>query len=70
MSMANSIFFLIRYGQTLEKEYGSGTHAWFLLTQIIILTALGYLLQFPFQAHAMIAAILYVCSRLNPFESV
>ena len=70
MSMANSMFFLLRYGQTLEQEYGSGTHTWFLFTQIVILTLLGFLLSFPFQAQAMIAAILYVCSRLNPMESV
>eukprot|EP01040_Poterioochromonas_malhamensis_P000574 gene574-614_t len=70
MSMANSMYFLIRYGQTLEKEYGSGTHAWFLLLQTIILTALGFLLQFPFQSQAMIAAIVYVSSRLNAMEQI
>ncbi len=70
MSMANSMYFLIRYGQTLEKEYGSGTHAWFLLLQTIILTALGFLLQFPFQSQAMIAAIVYVSSRLNAMEQM
>ena len=36
--------------------------------QTVILTALGYLLGFPFQAQAMIAATLYVSSHLSPMD--
>jgi hypothetical protein len=70
MSMANNMYFLIRYGQTLETTNGTGAHAWFLFVQTIILTALGYLLGFPFQAQAMIAATLYASSHLNPMETM
>jgi type III secretory pathway component EscV len=49
---------------------GTGAHAWFLLVQTALLTALGLLLGFPFQAQAMIAAIIYVCSRVNPLEKM
>lgn len=70
MSMANSIYFLLMYGQMLESSNGTGAHAWFLLVQICILTALGVLLGFPSQAQAMIAAIVYVSSRVNPMEKM
>lgn len=70
MSMANSVFFLLRFGQTLEKENGPGPYAWFLLVQTFFLTILGWLLGFPFQAQAMIAAIIHVCSRINPLEQM
>ena len=68
MSMANSIYFLVRYGQQLETLNGLGAHAWFLLVQTAILTFLGLLLGFPFTAQAMIAATVYVSSHLNPME--
>lgn len=117
MSMANSLYFLLQYGQTLEKNNGicclpafimndrytsrnkflivvvhvtrfvgifimiivtvlfnftSGTaeHSWFLILQTAMLTALGFLLGFPFQSQAMIAAIVYVCSRVSPMEKM
>lgn len=70
MSMANSLFFLLRYGQKLENENGTGPFAWFLMTQTLMLTVLGYLLGFPFQAQAMISAIIYVCSRVNAMEKM
>jgi hypothetical protein len=70
MSLANNIYFLIRYGQTLETTNGTGAHAWFLLVQTVILTLLGYLLGFPFQAQAMIAATLYASAHLNPLETM
>lgn len=47
---------------------GTGAHAWFLLVQTCLLAALGLLLGFPFQAQAMIAAIVYVSSRVSPME--
>lgn len=70
MSMANSLYFLIRYGQTLETTNGTGDHAWFLLVQTFILSCLGLLLGFPSQAQAMIAAAVYVSSRMNPMEKM
>ncbi|KAJ1425298.1 hypothetical protein B484DRAFT_451122, partial [Ochromonadaceae sp. CCMP2298] len=62
MSMANSIYFLLRYGQTLESAHGTGMHAWFLLVQTAMLTLMGMLLGFPLQAQAMIAATIYASS--------
>jgi membrane associated rhomboid family serine protease len=38
MSMANNIYFLIRYGQNLENEFGTGLQAWFLFVQVSCLT--------------------------------
>lgn len=70
MSMANNLYFLISYGQLLEKEFGPGTHAFFLFLQVVSLTLLSTLMQFPFQAQSMISAIVYVCSRLHPMDSV
>jgi hypothetical protein len=70
MSMANSLYFLIRYGQTLETSNGTGDHAWFLLIQTAILSILGLVLGFPSQAQAMIAAAVYVSSRMNPMEKI
>ena len=70
MSMANSLYFLIRYGQNLESVNGTGDHAWFLLVQTTILSLLGLLLGFPLQAQAMIAAAVYVSSRMNPMEKI
>jgi len=70
MSMASNLYFLIRYGQGLETEYGSATYAWFLTLQMVWLTALGMLLNFPYLAQAIIAAIIYVNSRIHPMEKV
>lgn len=70
MSMATSLYFLVRYGQGLENENGTGAHVWFLLVQAVILTILGLLLRFPFQAHAMISATVYTSSHLYPMEKL
>ena len=70
MSMANNLYFLIRYGQSLESINGGGTHAWFLIVQTILLSFLGLLLGFPFQAQAMISAAVYVSSQISPMDKV
>lgn len=70
MSMANSIYFLVRYGQTLENEFGTGVHTWFLLVQVAILSLLGWGIGFPFVAQSMISAAVYVCSHLRPMEKM
>jgi len=38
--------------------------------QTALLTLLGLFLGFPFQAQALIAAIIYVSSRVDPMEKV
>lgn len=70
MSMANNIYFLVRYGQQLERSNGTGVHAWFLLVQTVILSLLGLLLKFPFQANAMISAALYNSCAMAPNERI
>lgn len=66
--MANSLFFLLRFGQTIEQDKGSGPYAWFLIVQTVMLTVLGWLLGFPFLAQSMISSIIYECSRMNAME--
>lgn len=68
LSMANNIYFIVRYGQTIEKEYGSTQFLYFLGVQCAILTSMSLLLGFPFTASSMIAAIIYVCSRIHALE--
>ena len=70
MSMANNLYFLIRYGQSLETTNGTGAHSWFLIVQTLILSAFGLLLGFPFQAQSMISAAVYVSAHLNPMEKM
>jgi hypothetical protein len=68
MSMASSIYFLINYGQSLERESGSTAYAWFMLVQTVILSLFGLVLGFPFQAKAFITSVVYSSSRRNSFE--
>jgi hypothetical protein len=49
---------------------GSGTYAWFLMVQIALLSALATPLGFPFTAQAMIASVVYICSRMHAMEAV
>lgn len=70
MSMANSLYFLVNFGQSLETQNGTGAHAWFLLVQVAILNLLGLLLGFPLLAQSMIAATVYVSSHVNPMERI
>lgn len=70
LAMANSLYFLVRYGQALEKSEGTGYYAWFFLTQTVILSVLGLLLGFPFQAKSFISAIIYCSCHLAPMEQM
>ena len=70
MSMANNAYFLVRYGQTLEEQNGTGTQAWFLLVQTVILSVLGIILGFPFGGQAMVSALVYISSHQNPMEKM
>lgn len=70
MAMANSIYFLIRYGLELEKLNGFTQHAWFLLVQTGLLSIMGLLLQFPYQAKALVASIVYNSCLIDPYEKM
>ncbi|RYY72422.1 hypothetical protein EON63_20880 [archaeon] len=70
MSLAQNIYYLVRYGGMLENLHGAGEYAYFLLTQSVLLTVLALTLGFPFAAQSMVTAIIYTCSRLNPMESM
>jgi hypothetical protein len=70
MQMATSLYFLVRYGQGLESETGTGAHVWFLFVQTLLLAILGLLLRFPIQAQAMISATVYASSHLYPTEKM
>eukprot|EP01031_Cornospumella_fuschlensis_P035897 gene35897-43542_t len=70
MSLAQSIYYLIRYGGMLEGLHGAGEYAFFLAVQSVLLTVLALGLGFPFAAQSMVTAIIYSCSRLNPMESI
>lgn len=68
--MANSIYFMIRYGQTLESEVGSANYLWFLITQTISLSVMGLLLGYRYQARSLLAAVVYACSQLHPTDKM
>ncbi len=70
LSLVNNLYFLLSYGQKLEDSCGSGEFAWFLLTQVALLSLLSTVLGFPFQSHALMAAIVYISSRVTPFEKM
>ena len=70
LSMANNLYFLVRFGQTIEESLGSASYCWFLMLQVIWLAISGLLLGMPYNGQAMIAAIIHVCSRFNPMERV
>lgn len=70
LSLINSLYFLLRYGQVFEATQGSGEYAWFLLVQASILTILGLWLGFPFHGQSMISAIIYLSSREQPMEKM
>lgn len=70
MSMANNLYFLIRFGQSLEVEYGSANYAWFMVLQMIWLSMLGFIFNFPYLSQAILSAIIYVNSRLEPMQKM
>ena len=41
MWWANNLYFLLKFGQALERSTGSDTHAWFLMVQTVLLSSLG-----------------------------
>lgn len=70
MSLANSLYFLLTYGQRLESEYGIAGQIWFMLIEIGLLSVMGLLAGFPFQGQALIAACVYVNCRRAPMSVV
>jgi hypothetical protein len=68
--MANSLWFMIRYGQTLESEVGSANHLWFLIVQTISLSLFGVVLGYKYQARSLLAAVVYASSQLRPTEKM
>lgn len=70
LSLANNVYFLVNYGQLLESVHGTADFAFFLLTQIGMLSIFSLLLQFPFTAQSMIAAIIYCCSRIHAMDTM
>jgi hypothetical protein len=70
ISMANSLYLLARYGQVLEASYGSALFAWYIMTQVVILSLLGYALGFKFLAQPMITSMIYIASRMQPKEKM
>ncbi len=70
MSMANNLYFLIRFGQTLEIEYGSANYAWFIVLQMVWLSLLGLIFNFPYLSQSILSAIIYVNSRLDPMQKM
>ena len=70
LSMANNLYFLVKYGQALEAEHGTATQIWFLMIQVAILSALGVLLRFPFQARSLISATVFASCNANPTQNM
>lgn len=70
MSMANSIYFLIAYGQLLEEEDGAASHLWFMIVESMLLTALGVAFGFPFLSKSFVTAMVYYSTRRHAMDSV
>ncbi len=68
MSMATQIYFLVQYGQEMERQDGSAQHAMFLATQLVLLCLLGTLAGIPSFSRSLITASIYCCSRREPMR--
>ena len=66
MSMAQQVYFLIQYGQQMERSDGSAQHAVFLATQLVLLCFFCTLLGVPTLSRPLITASIYCCSRRQP----
>jgi derlin-1 len=63
-------YYLFSYGSSLELAYGTAQYLIFLLSQVVILSAMSALCGLPFFANSMIAAMLHVLSRTLPHQEV
>jgi hypothetical protein len=70
LSLANNLYFMVKYGQALEAHHGTATQILFLSVQTTILAALGLLLRFPFQARSLITAAVYTFCNINPTQKM
>jgi hypothetical protein len=68
--MANSLWFMVRYGQTYESEVGSVNHLWFLIIQTLSLSIFGFVMGYRYQARSLLAAVVYASSQLRPTEKM
>jgi len=68
MSMASQIYFLISYGQEMERQDGSAQHCMFLLVQMVLLMGLAAVTGYPSFARSLITASIYCCSRRQPMR--
>ena len=70
MGSATSLYLLVKYGKELEAAVGSEPFAKFLVLQTALLALAGGATGVPFTANALITAVIYACSRLEPFGNV
>lgn len=68
MSMMSQIYFLVNFGQEMERQDGPVQHAMFLLTQVVLLMGLATLTGYPSFARSLITASIYCCSRREPMR--
>jgi len=70
LSMISTMYFMWQYGQSLEEAKGSAEQLVFMLTQVILLSLIGFRFQLPFTGRAFSSALVYACSRREPFAMV
>jgi hypothetical protein len=68
--MANSLWFMVRYGQAYESEVGSANHLWFLILQTLSLSVFGLVMGYRYQARSLLAAVVYASSQLRPTDKM
>lgn len=68
MGMASQVFFLVSYGQEMERQDGPAQHGMFLMVQTLLLMVLSALTGFPSLARSLITASIYCCSRRQPMR--
>lgn len=65
-----SVFYLVQYGNTLERAYGPAQFFIFLMSQLGLLSLLSMLFRMPSFANAVVTAMLHVLSRATPKQKV
>ena len=70
MGSATSLYLLVKYGKELEGAVGTEPFAKFLILETFLLALTGGATGVPFVANALITAVIYACSRLEPFGNI
>lgn len=70
MSMASNLYFLVKFGQEMERADGAAQQLTFILFETLILTLIGTLIGFPSFSRSVIAATIYCCSRRKPMDQM